>query len=120
MDMDKIEFQVQNEYFLDRFRAKYPKTELRSFAGWKSLGFMVKKGEKQKAFNLPVIAGTTMDPITGEDVPRHAMRTVYGFTRDQVQKLGAKRECQGHPAGPFDPMGQTVYCDGACRAVSVR
>lgn len=25
------------------------------------------------------------------------------------------RECQGHPAGPFDPMGQTVYCDGTCR-----
>lgn len=24
-------------------------------------------------------------------------------------------ECQGHPAGPFDPMGQTVYCDGSCR-----
>lgn len=27
-----------------------------------------------------------------------------------------KRECQGHPAGPFDPMGVTVYCDGSCRA----
>jgi hypothetical protein len=24
-------------------------------------------------------------------------------------------ECEGHPAGPFDPMGQTVYCDGSCR-----
>lgn len=23
--------------------------------------------------------------------------------------------CEGHPAGPFDPMGQTVYCDGSCR-----
>lgn len=23
-------------------------------------------------------------------------------------------ECQGHPAGPFDPMGETVYCDGSC------
>jgi hypothetical protein len=23
--------------------------------------------------------------------------------------------CQGHPAGPFDPMGVTVYCDGTCR-----
>jgi hypothetical protein len=22
--------------------------------------------------------------------------------------------CPGHPAGPFDPMGQTVYCDGTC------
>lgn len=24
------------------------------------------------------------------------------------------RECQGHPAGPSDPMGETVYCDGSC------
>lgn len=24
-------------------------------------------------------------------------------------------ECEGHPAGPYDPMGQTVYCDGTCR-----
>jgi hypothetical protein len=24
-------------------------------------------------------------------------------------------ECQGHPAGPYDPMGETVYCDGTCR-----
>jgi hypothetical protein len=26
------------------------------------------------------------------------------------------RECEGHPAGPSDPMGVTVYCDGTCRA----
>jgi len=25
-----------------------------------------------------------------------------------------KRECLGHPAGEFDPMGQTVKCDGSC------
>ena len=24
-------------------------------------------------------------------------------------------ECEGHPAGEFDPMGVTVYCDGTCR-----
>lgn len=23
-------------------------------------------------------------------------------------------ECEGHPAGPFDPMGETVHCDGSC------
>lgn len=22
--------------------------------------------------------------------------------------------CEGHPAGPLDPMGETVYCDGSC------
>lgn len=26
----------------------------------------------------------------------------------------AHGECDGHPAGPFDPMGETVYCDGTC------
>lgn len=31
-----------------------------------------------------------------------------------------QRECRGHPAGPYDPPGQTVYCDGSCRAVEVR
>jgi len=24
-------------------------------------------------------------------------------------------ECLGHPAGSFDAMGETVYCDGSCR-----
>lgn len=23
--------------------------------------------------------------------------------------------CQGHPAGPFDTMGETAFCDGSCR-----
>lgn len=23
--------------------------------------------------------------------------------------------CEGHPAGPYDPMGVTVICDGSCR-----
>ena len=27
-------------------------------------------------------------------------------------------ECPGHPAGPFDPMGETVYCDGSCQEVT--
>lgn len=24
-------------------------------------------------------------------------------------------DCDGHPAGPFDPMGETQYCDGSCK-----
>lgn len=28
----------------------------------------------------------------------------------------AADECEGHPAGPSDPMGETTYCDGTCRA----
>lgn len=38
-------------------------------------------------------------------------------------KTGRKpvtRECDGHPAGPDDPMGETVYCDGSCRRVRAR
>lgn len=27
-------------------------------------------------------------------------------------------ECDGHPAGPFHPMGETVYCDGSCKVRS--
>jgi hypothetical protein len=27
-----------------------------------------------------------------------------------------KYECEGHSPGPCDPMGETVYCDGSCRA----
>lgn len=26
-----------------------------------------------------------------------------------------ENRCEGHPASEFDPMGQTVYCDGSCR-----
>src|SRR5256885_6646674 len=26
----------------------------------------------------------------------------------------ADNECEGHPAGPYDDMGVTVYCDGTC------
>lgn len=29
--------------------------------------------------------------------------------------MGAAAECLGHPAGPFDPLGEAVYCDGSCR-----
>jgi hypothetical protein len=48
------------------------------------------------------------------------------FTQDQVAammvELGQNRyvvkrhfaDCQGHPAGPYDPMGETVYCDNTC------
>lgn len=33
--------------------------------------------------------------------------------RDDV--FDDEHECLGHPAGPLDPMGVTVYCDGTCR-----
>jgi hypothetical protein len=24
-------------------------------------------------------------------------------------------QCEGHPAGPRDSMGETTYCDGSCK-----
>ncbi len=30
------------------------------------------------------------------------------------------RECPGHPAGEFDQMGETVYCDGSCQERKVK
>lgn len=35
---------------------------------------------------------------------------IYAAQRDE----DLENECPGHPAGPFDPMGETVYCDGSC------
>lgn len=34
-----------------------------------------------------------------------------GRTQEEVDE---ETECLGHPAGAFDPMGVTVYCDGTC------
>ena len=38
------------------------------------------------------------------------------LTEDEGEAVeAAVRECcQGHPAGPFDPRGETMYCDGSC------
>lgn len=59
-----------------------------------------------------------------------AERTVVHFTDAQlarlVQDLGDLTdadeidgedvdECLGHPIGPFDRLGETIYCDGSCR-----
>jgi hypothetical protein len=35
--------------------------------------------------------------------------------REEDESESADEGCQGHPAGPNDPMGQTVTCDGSCR-----
>ena len=34
---------------------------------------------------------------------------------DHVPGVKFKHECRGHMPGPYDPMGETVYCDGSCR-----
>lgn len=88
--MDKIEWQVQNEYNLDKLNAQSKgKIEAHSFMVWKSMGRIVRKGEKQKAFTVTICTGTTMDGITGEDMPRYVRRAAYGFTKDQTEAMSA-------------------------------
>lgn len=90
--MDNIEWQVQNEYYLDKFRDKNPAIEVRSFANWKSLGRSVRKGQSQKAYGVVICKGTDEDPITGEAVPRMGKVNVYGFTKDQTDEAPASQK----------------------------
>ena len=50
---------------------------------------------------------------------------VYDFEDDPEDLVGdfkvfpcaaklPRKQCEGHPGGPYDPMGETVYCDGSC------
>ncbi len=36
---------------------------------------------------------------------------------DRADREDRDPECNGHPAGAFDTMVETVYCDGSCRRV---
>ncbi len=85
MNTSKIEFEVQNEFYIDIFNKKFPNYIIHSFNGWKSLGKRVKKGEKQKAFTIQVNAGMREDPSTGESYMEKQNHDVYGFTADQVE-----------------------------------
>jgi hypothetical protein len=55
-----------------------------------------------------------------DDVVNGSVHEYWGTTEDGRAWRVHVAECQGHPAGPYDPMGQTVYCDGACRRYPVR
>ena len=41
--------------------------------------------------------------------------TVYAMVRSGELVPQQEALCEGHPAGPFDRMGETVFCDGSCR-----
>jgi hypothetical protein len=46
----------------------------------------------------------------------HLLDRVDAKAVEYAEALGLpERKCEGHPAGPDDPMGETVYCDGSCR-----
>ena len=40
---------------------------------------------------------------------------VYGHVCTCTETLEYE-DCEGHPAGEFDPMGVSTYCDGTCTA----
>lgn len=50
-------------------------------------------------------------PLTTTDTP---------WVETVARTAAETNECNGHPAGPYDPMGQTVYCDGSCRPAPSR
>ena len=70
-------------------------------------------------------ANTTRDPSPYDAVPmsrakavaaRRRIVTQFGVTDAPAEVA----ECEGHPAGPSDPMGETVYCDGSCKVAAMR
>lgn len=68
------------------------------------------------AANLASDYGCEVEKNCGFYVERFDAKTL-----DRISNAldGDDGECEGHPAGPCDPMGETVYCDGTCRKGSV-
>lgn len=59
----------------------------------------------------------------GESVVRVVFDPVAGVAASfwhEDLALVEDEGCEGHPAGPFDPMGETVFCDGSCVAARRR
>lgn len=63
-----------------------------------------------RALDLQVTGGGPLDPAAPSDERRHRR---YVKDMERISRIGS--DCLGHPAGPYDPMGETVYCDGSCR-----
>lgn len=66
---------------------------------------------------------TWPEDLVGSDhlvVERDGKSYVIAITSDGFEAfpVAEPNECEGHPGGPFDPMGETVYCDGSCKAVA--
>ncbi len=57
-----------------------------------------------------MLVGTCLDDL--EIVPQDEVNEKIEIADAHDPDLNS--ECFGHPAGPFDPMGETVYCDGSC------
>jgi hypothetical protein len=74
---------VQNDILLERLSRETGRT-IRSFEGWKAVGRFVRRGQKQKSFQVCAGHRTEQDPLTGDDVTYPIFRTAYGFTEDQL------------------------------------
>lgn len=49
--------------------------------------------------------------------PGYTITVTHEWTKPApIEESGDDEDekCPGHPAGPFDPMGETAYCDGSC------
>lgn len=82
--------------------------------------FFVLLGETVLERVVPVREGQTLRQFLSDDITRPD--AYWGKGRDPLAALKATalvdpkpKICLGHPAGPSDPMGQTVNCDGTCR-----
>jgi hypothetical protein len=94
-----------------------------------------------EAFTDDEIASDLLDGVTTEAEAVASAREFCGLHEEQkanvlsqsgehdaeaaqamanARSLDDDAQCPGHPAGPFDPMGQTVYCDGTCQTRSLR
>ena len=62
----------------------------------------------------------------GDDAQQPANQAALEALKDRISDIywslfpDDEDECEGHPSGPFDPMGTTVYCDGSCRTGTKR
>lgn len=59
-------------------------------------------------FSCPGCSACESDEETYPDCP------ICGEPIDYCPGHGGANACEGHPAGPNDPMGVTVFCDGSC------
>lgn len=61
------------------------------------------------------LARTVLAQVMYGTSTKEGLRSALATIGAAIQKTEPVA-CEGHPAGPSDPMGETVYCDGACRA----
>lgn len=64
---------------------------------------------------VPPPGRTREDPHPERVQAAREMQVAEQAADEEAERVADETECQGHPPGPFDPMGETVFCDGSCR-----